>query len=250
LHQEKEQYSVQMTHQLKNPLDAIRSNISLLLYYKEQEMPPGASDLLHRIDVRAKGMANLIVDVLKLSRLNAPVEKLVMQQVDIHEIVKTAVDELKSSAGSRKVTIETLLNQASVPGIADHYKMLVENLLANAITYSHDGGHVSIVCSTDEALNCAVMSVTDQGIGIAEDKLPHIFDEYFRTKEAITHNRASTGIGLAIVKKIAQTYGIQVSIKSELGKGTTVTAVFPRVQTSNAGPTAIAQETDASTIDQ
>ena len=69
--------------------------------------------------------------------------------------------------------------------------------------------------------------MADKGIGIPPEKLSHIFEDYFRTKEAINHNCASTGIGLAIVKKVAGTYAIRLTFSSEPGKGTTVTAWFP-----------------------
>jgi signal transduction histidine kinase len=233
-HMEKEKYSIQMTHQLKSPLDAIRSNISLLLYFKQhkhQELPLEAVELLQRIDIRAKGMTNLIVDVLKLSRLNTPMEKLTPKPVEIDVLIKEAIDEMKSSADNRGIYVETDIEPLSVIGVDDHFKMLIENLIANAIIYSFDGGTVRVSCRKGALQGAlpveAVFTVADGGIGIPEDKVPQMFDDYFRTKEAINHNSASTGIGLAIVKKVAQTYGIRLSVTSNLGKGTTVSALFP-----------------------
>jgi two-component system phosphate regulon sensor histidine kinase PhoR len=234
---EKEKYSIQMTHQLKSPLDAIRSNISLLLYYKQhkrQELPVEALELLHRIDIRAKGMTNLIVDVLNLSRLNTPLEKAICQPVEISALVNETVDAMKAGADNRGISIETDNENVTIVGIADHFKMLVENLIANAIIYSYDGGVVRVSCRKDPFTGQATLSVADKGIGIPEDKMPHMFDEYFRTKEAITHNSASTGIGLAIVKKVAQTYGVRLVVDSRLTQGTIVSAVFPAQATALA----------------
>jgi two-component system phosphate regulon sensor histidine kinase PhoR len=72
------------------------------------------------------------------------------------------------------------------------------------------------------------LEVCDQGIGIAAEKLPKVFEEYYHTEEAFKHNSTSTGIGLAIVKKIAETHGLRIEVESEVGKGTCFRVLFPK----------------------
>ena len=225
---EKEKYSVQMTHQLKSPLDAIRSTISLVRYSHSASVSDEVAGLLKRIETRAKGMTGLIIDVLKLSRLNSPATQVAPKAVDLGAVVDESIKELRETMEQRRISVESSIdNQVFTFGVPEHVAMLVENILSNAVVYSYEGGIVTVTCMKEPHGLSPVLTVSDKGIGIPDEKLPMIFDEYFRTKEAITHNSASTGIGLAIVKKVAQTHGIRLKISSELGKGTTITAIFP-----------------------
>ena len=88
-------------------------------------------------------------------------------------------------------------------------RMLFDNLLTNAVHYSHDGGAVEVTCRR-QAEGMAQVVIRDHGIGIPAEKLPHIFEEFYRTREAVRHNKASTGLGLAIVRDVARMGGIQV----------------------------------------
>ena len=104
--------------------------------------------------------------------------------------------------------------------------MMLTNLVANAVLYSHPSGQVSISSSSCRG-GSAQVKVSDQGIGIRPDILPRIFDEYYRSKEAAQHNPMCTGLGLAIVKHIAETHNITVCVDSKLNQGTTFTLTFP-----------------------
>ena len=104
--------------------------------------------------------------------------------------------------------------------------MLFDNLLSNAVAYSHRGGRVDVQCRLDTPTMMTV-TVRDEGIGIPAEKLPFIFDEHYRTKEAVRHNKESSGLGLAIVKHVAQFHRINLNVQSLPGKGTTFTIWFP-----------------------
>jgi two-component system sensor histidine kinase VicK len=104
--------------------------------------------------------------------------------------------------------------------------MLFDNLLTNAVHYSHDGGAVEVTCRR-QAEGVAQVVIRDHGIGIPAEKLPHIFEEFYRTREAARHNKASTGLGLAIVRDVARMGGIQVQVESGLSRGTRVTLTIP-----------------------
>ena len=94
----------------------------------------------------------------------------------------------------RQIAIETDLESVHVHGIDDYLTMLIDNLLHNAVNYSFDGGKIGVVCRRTSATTACVV-VRDYGIGIPADKLPLVFQDYYRTTEATRHNRASTGLG-------------------------------------------------------
>ena len=110
--------------------------------------------------------------------------------------------------------------------------MLFVNLVSNAVIYSHRNGQVRIGCykSPDSV---PVVTIADDGIGIQPDKLPHIFEEHYRTNEAVQHNKESSGLGLAIVKNVAEMYGIRIRVESSFGFGTKFELKFPA---SNGSP--------------
>jgi signal transduction histidine kinase len=141
-------------------------------------------------------------------------------------MIQEAVERAEVLAATRRITIETDLESLYVVGVDDYVKMLLDNLLNNAVSYSFDGGCVSVACRRcDLAMACIV--VRDHGIGIPADKLPHVFDDYYRTAEAAKHNRASTGLGLAIVRLVARALQASVRIESAPGWGTRFTLRMP-----------------------
>ena len=104
--------------------------------------------------------------------------------------------------------------------------MLFTNLVANAVAYSHQAGHVRVHCRSDRQ-GRPVVVIEDDGIGIPAEKLPHIFEEYYRTREAARHNKESTGLGLTIAHHVTRTHGIRVRVQSQTGVGTRVQLWLP-----------------------
>ena len=119
------------------------------------------------------------------------------------------------------------MEPAHVIVVKDQMKMLFSNLLSNAIVYSHEGGRVCIQCKSSNKMAGPVITIEDYGIGIPGDKLPKIFDEYYRTDEASSYNKSSTGLGLAIAHIVAQIHNIEVSVASMPEVGTKFELRFP-----------------------
>jgi len=227
LQKEKDRYAVQMTHQLKSPLDAIRTNVSLIINGYCGTVTDDAVSVLKKVESRAKGMGELIIDVLKLSRVKSVEESPPPETVDIGAILGDCVEDLRDFAHKREIVLTSSLQNVRRLCIAEQVRMLFENILTNAISYSYTGGTVDVSCATNRAASDTAVVVSDKGIGIAEEQLPHIFDEYFRTKEAHEYNRSSSGIGLAIVKRVAQNHGLRLSVESAPKLGTTFRVHFP-----------------------
>ena len=110
--------------------------------------------------------------------------------------------------------------------VEDHLTMLVDNVVVNAVNYSYDNGVVEVLCQHWNAREAMVV-VRDRGIGIPREKLARIFDDYYRTEEAVQHNRGSTGLGLAIVRQVACKDHFPITVESAPGWGTRLTLILP-----------------------
>ncbi len=213
------------SHQMKAPLDAIRGNVSLMRQGYAGELTDKARDLLGKIDARCNALGDFVADVLHLARLKAGEELSgVRESVPLHALIDECVEALRAKADHRRIEIHVTTEPLAVHGDREAIGMLLDNLLTNAINYSFDGGIVTVDCRRRDG--AIVLSVADRGIGIPADKLPRIFDEYYRTNEAKQHNRHSTGVGLTIVREVAASHHIRVRVDSAVGQGTTFTLTF------------------------
>ena len=129
-------------------------------------------------------------------------------------------------AAKRGILFDEELSPATVQVVPDYAVMIIENILSNAINYSRDGQRVG-VSSRAHPGGGAVVVVRDSGIGIMPDKLPLIFEDYYRTTEAARHNHSSSGLGLAIVRQTALAGGINVHVESAPERGTIFSLRFP-----------------------
>jgi len=225
---ERRRHMLTTTHQLKSPFAAIQANTQLLLDGYCGNLPPEAVAVLQRIATRSKALATEIQDMLQLANLTSTTQQpLKRVTVDLAEILAWGIGVLEPTAQSRSITVKCDLKPAVFVGAEDHVKMLLMNLLSNAVNYSFDGGTVDVTCHRRHD-NAPTVTVQDYGIGIPQEKLPRIFEEHYRTNEAVKHNKQSTGLGLAIVKRIAERYGIHIRVASSPGNGTTFELIFPQ----------------------
>lgn len=228
---EKDQYAVLMTHQLKSPLDAIRSKINLIKGGYCGEASPGVTNALDKIDTRAQSMATLILDLLRLERLkDTCLNTAVLESVDIETTLHNCIEKLIPVANSKQVSIYVSIDNFVCKVIPDQLEILLENIITNAITYSHDNASIEITSEINKSNQSASIIVTDHGIGIENKDLPNIFNEYFYSPRASLHNKASSGIGLSIVRIAAENNKLQIKVVSEPGIGTSFTVIFNNIQ--------------------
>ncbi len=226
--EEKARHMLRTTHELKAPFAAMNANVQLLVEGLCGELPEKAKEVLDRIAGRSRRLATEIKEMLQLANLDAVGDDTPKwAEIDLADTIRWCISQLQSVARQRGVRIEQELRPIRVSAVEDHMKMLFSNLIANAINYSNPGGKVRVTC-TGGGNNDPVITVQDEGIGIAAQDLPHVFDEYYRTKEAVLHNRESSGLGLAIVRHVAEIHRIRLRVKSQLATGTTFTLQFSR----------------------
>jgi signal transduction histidine kinase len=216
-----------LTHELKAPFSAIDANIQLIQKGYCGVLPDKALEVLERIAARSRKLSHEIQEMLQLANLRLiKKEMLCRDTYDLAEIITWCLTQLEPNAERLGIWFETDLQSVRIVTNEDHMKMLFINVLSNAVTYSHPNGCVRVECHTLPDSEATVI-VEDQGIGIAAEKLDKVFDEYYRTDEAVRHNKNSTGLGLSIVKYVAQTHNLSIHVASAPEIGTRFEIRFP-----------------------
>lgn len=226
---ERAAHMLQTTHQLKAPFAAIHANTQLLLKGYTGPLSEPSRGVIEKIASRAQMLSQQIQQMLQLANLRSLAQAEPTRTVlDLPELIQREVERISPQAALRGISLETRLEPVRVRGSDDYLVMLIDNLLNNAVNYSFDGGCVAVACGRrDPATACMV--VRDQGIGIPAEKLPRVFQDYYRSTEAAQHHKASTGLGLAIVRLVASALQATVRIESSPGWGTRVTLLMPAV---------------------
>jgi two-component system phosphate regulon sensor histidine kinase PhoR len=247
------------SHELRTPLASLSGFIETLRGHAKEDA--GARErFLGIMQSQAERMRRLIDDLLSLSRIELNEHIAPSERVDLAAAVMDVVDAVTPLARERGVTLDTRLplRGALVVGDRDQLVQVVQNLVDNALKYSRDGGVIRIAVSEGLAAEAAAaprrpdaarlalltpdlpqgpyaaLVVSDEGPGIAREKLPRLTERFYRVEGQKSGERSGTGLGLAIVKHIANRHRGGLAVESGEGKGTTFTAYFPQVPASAA----------------
>lgn len=224
---ERSRHMLATTHQLKAPFAAIHSNAQLMLGGYCGELPDEAEKVTKRILARCRRLTTEIQEMLQLANLSSDAQEQPPKTKMIStELLLWCISQLQPLAQQHGIVFETDIKPVAMVGSEDHFKMLFGNILSNAVAYSHENGRVSVSCRKGPDAE-PVVTIADYGIGIAPNKLPHIFDEHYRTKEAVRHNKESSGLGLSIVRHVAEIYRVHIRVESCVGSGTKFKLTFP-----------------------
>jgi len=225
----KDEFINQLGHDLKNPLGPIVNLIPLL---EEKEHGPESKEILEVIHRNADHMRNLVVKTIELARLNSPNTGLTIDDTNLLNGVNDVVEKNKLLLKQNKMEINNNIDENIVIK-ADKLRLeeLFDNLINNAIKYGKDAGTITIDAKEDK--DFVTVSVKDTGIGMADEQLSHIFDEFYKADEA-RHDFDSSGLGLPICKRIVEKHGGKIWAESEgLGKGTTMFFTIPTSSKNN-----------------
>lgn len=234
--QERNAIMLRTVHDLKAPFAGIESNIEVLRAKFWNDLQPEVQDLVGRINRRSESLRARIRDILQLGDLRASRDRSDEAPVpcDIATVLDGAKDETQERANALGITIHMEVPPLQVVSVPAKLHVLFANLMTNAVVYSRQGGKVEV--SGRQKGDHVLVTIADHGIGIAEDALPRIFDEYYRSSDAAGHNPHSTGLGMSIVKEVSRQLRLRVAVASEKGKGTTVEVCIPiDAQTSGRG---------------
>ncbi|MDP6821906.1 MAG: ATP-binding protein [Dehalococcoidia bacterium] len=227
------------SHELRTPLAAIRASAETLQLGALND-PEAASDFLNRIEDNVLRMEGMISEMLELSRLETGQAPMHLAPISLPDVVVEEVDRLRPVA--ERAGIELGLDlEDDLPAITADRTMVsqvVSNLVSNALHASGKGDKVSVAARrTADGID---LSVTDTGRGIETEYVPHVFERFY--KVGASRSDGGTGIGLAIVKHIAQAHGGDASVDSAPGRGSTFTVAFPLTRGFEIDPDALSEE--------
>ena len=215
-----------LSHELKSPLNAIEGYLRIM---EDKQVGNNIEDyqtMIERSLIRIKGMRNLIVDLLDLTKLESGKKKRELKQVDITELARLAMHTVEPMAIQRNVKIRFDVNGSPVmKADPDEIEIILNNLLSNAVKYNKEGGEVNF--SIKNGGPSMQIKVEDTGIGISEENIDKLFKEFTRIKTAETRDITGSGLGLSITKGMVKQYGGEIEVHSELGKGSTFTVTLP-----------------------
>jgi PAS domain S-box-containing protein len=222
----KDEFLATLSHELRTPLNAVLGWATVLRSKKhlDRELSQG----LEAIDRNVRVQAQIIDDLLDMSRIISGKVRLDVQQIDLAAVVLESVDTMRASASGKEVRLQTVIDplNASVSGDPNRLQQVFWNLLSNAIKFTPKGGRVQVLL---ERVDSHVeVSVIDTGEGISPDFLPYIFDRFQQADASTTRRHGGLGLGLSIVKNLVELHGGTVRAKSGgLGKGATFIVNLP-----------------------
>jgi len=229
----KSDFLANASHELRTPLNSIIGFSDVL---KMETFGPLGSDenkeYVEFINRSGKHLLQVIGGILDLSKIEAGEEILTEEEIDLIELVVEARNLVRAQAAEKGLSLHEEIAADLPPLCADRLKIyqILLNLLSNAIKFTPEGGTVTTRAFID-AEGRMTISVQDTGIGIAAGDLEIIMEPFGQVGEAYTRSMGGTGLGLALVKSMAELHGATIAVESELGKGTTVTTRFPSERT-------------------
>ena len=216
------EFSANVSHELKTPLTSISGFAELM---KEGLVPPEKipefSGDIYKESLRLIGLVN---DIIQLSRLDENSTQFQRAPVDLYDLCAQSIERLSTVAARQSVTLALTGEHVEIMGVEQLLKEMIYNLLDNAIKYNVPGG--SVTASVRKSAGRTILSVADTGIGIPYAHQPRVFERFYRVDKSHSKEVGGTGLGLSIVRHAAQYHGARLELKSQPGKGTTITVTF------------------------
>ena len=221
----RKEFSMNVSHELKTPVTSIMGYVDTLLsIYREH--PENIGRFLEIIKKQSERLAGIIEDLLTLSRTESSYIRLEKERIPARSIIELCIAEHAEQAAQKHTKIEVDMPEEIMmlahPVLA---QQAIGNLVDNAVKYSQNNATVIIHVAQDSEYT--KIAVEDNGPGIEEKNLSHIFEKFYRVNKEISRSLGGTGLGLSIVKQVAITHGGKVSVESTVGKGTVFTIYFP-----------------------
>ncbi|HKP86899.1 MAG TPA: ATP-binding protein [Blastocatellia bacterium] len=229
----KDEFLATVSHELRTPLNAILGWAELIRGGKLDS--ESASRALGTIVRNAKSQAQLIEDILDVSRIITGKLRLETRPVGLATIINAAVEAAQPAAYAKEITLRTSFDgsAAAVSGDPNRLQQVTWNLLSNAIKFTPSGGRVEVRLEQKDA--CAEIRVSDNGCGISKEFLPHVFDRFRQADSSYTREHGGLGLGLAIVRHLVEMHGGSVLVESPgEGLGATFTVKLPLKQLRDA----------------
>ena len=223
----KSQFLANMSHEFRTPLNAILGYTSMLQQGVAGALEPPVKRHLSRISSNGQHLLSIINEILDISRIEAGRMPLQMSKFKVPDLVGEVIAELESIIRRSRLEVTTDLPRDLRPIHNDRQKVkqILLNLLSNALKFTPEGG-VTITAKALKGARSIAISVTDTGIGIAPEDHARIFEDFKQLDNSPTRAYGGTGLGLSICKRLADIIGGDISVRSQVGKGSTFTLVL------------------------
>ena len=221
----KDEFLATLSHELRTPLNAIVGWVHLL---RHGQLPEDERrHALARIDRNAQAQARLVQDLLDVSRITTGKLHLDIREMDFAAVIANAVDACRPAAEARQVTIVCQFSGTFLTrGDPDRLQQVVWNLVTNAVRFTPNGGRVTVLLSRSDGFD--TLRVRDTGAGIDSQFLPFVFEPFRQADAASTRAHGGLGLGLTIVRRLAEMHGGTVAVTSDgVGLGATFTVTLP-----------------------
>ncbi|MDY7034481.1 MAG: ATP-binding protein, partial [Thermodesulfobacteriota bacterium] len=227
------------SHEMRTPMTSIKNAVDIILKKKAGEITVEQDRFLSMAKRNIDRLADLINELLDISRIESGKIDLNYNQVDLRESIENVKSTFQPLAQAKAITLETI-NDPSLPVIQvdpSRIEQVIINIVANAVKFTPDNGIITIKANhmnktaddTREGVSKLVeVSVADTGIGIPKERIKYVFDKFFQVENSLSrHQNKGTGLGLAIAKGIVEAHSGRIWVESEMGKGSTFTFTLP-----------------------
>jgi two-component system, NarL family, sensor histidine kinase BarA len=236
----KSDFMATMSHELRTPLNSIIGFSDVLSSIKA--LDEKQRRYVQNIQKSGRMLLDMINDILDLAKIESGKMEIKLSEFTIEQVVSTQVDMARPLAERKNIDLDCELDDDLPPLYQDAGKLqqILNNLLSNAIKFTPEGGRIVVSATRDEETGDLILNVIDNGVGISTDDQTAIFEKFrqgtqvLARGDAMTREYSGTGLGLSIVKEICKLLGGEISLRSELGQGSTFTVQLPWIR-SDAG---------------
>lgn len=227
--QVRREFVAHASHELKSPVAGLQA-LAEAVHQASEDDPKAVGRFSYKMVAEATRLGRLVSDLLDLSRLEEP-GGVPDEPVDLSHVALRQLGQVRLAAESKQMELESRIQpEVWVRGDEQQLGLMIRNLLENAVRYTPEGGRV--VVEVAHVGDHAIVSIADTGIGIPLEAQARVFERFYRVDKARSRDRGGTGLGLAIVKHVAELHGGEVSLRSQLGEGSTFTTRLPTMQRS------------------
>lgn len=217
-----------VSHELRTPLTSIKGYAAILLSGKLSQIPEAVRERLDKINRHSDELAHLVNDLLDISRLESGKTIMKQEAHDLKGIIEAIVDLLSIQIKEREVNLDVSISKEATQINVDRSQIerVFINLLGNAIKFTPSKGKISIATSSADGF--VQIDISDTGIGIPQEAINAVFDEFYRVDNDVNQKLKGTGLGLSLVKHIIEAHKGKIWVKSKLGEGSTFSFTLPK----------------------
>ncbi|WP_322494097.1 CHASE domain-containing protein [Chloroflexus sp.] len=240
----KDEFLANMSHELRTPLNAILALSESMLEELRGPLNERQQAAVRAIEASGRHLLALINDVLDLAKIEAGRMDISKEVVAVSDLCEASLTLVKEQAHKKQIRLSLRIDNPQARFLADprRIKQILVNLLSNAVKFTPNGGLVELRVATDATQGTIAFTISDTGIGIAPEQLQRLFQPFVQLDSGLSRQHEGSGLGLALVRRLADLHGGSVSVASELGKGSIFTVTLPYQPVPHAVATAIDDE--------